>query len=82
MSHVLHSLHDAFPAEAELLHQLKVSDHHFQTVSDRYHDLNKDIHRIESGVEAASDDHLEALKKQRLALLDQVSDIISRAKAA
>ncbi len=82
MSHVPHSLHDAFPDATELLHRLKLDDHHFQTVSDRYHDLNKDIHRFESGVEAVADDHLEELKKQRLALLDEVSQIIERAKAA
>lgn len=81
MSHVPHSLHDEFPQHAELLHRLKVSDTHFQTLADNHHDVNREIHRIESGVEAASDERLEDLKKQRLALIDQVAAIIAREDA-
>lgn len=82
MSHVPHELHDAFPADTATLHRLKQADGRFQTVAERHHELNREIHRIESGVEAASDDRLEDLKKQRLALLDEVAAMIARAKAA
>ncbi len=82
MSHVLHSLHDEFPADADLLHKLKLDDAHFQAISERYHETNKDIHRIESGVAPASDEHLEMLKKQRLDMLDEVAGLLARAKAA
>ncbi len=82
MSHVLHDLHTEFPNDSDILHQLKVSDAHFRTVSDRYHDVNKEIHRIEAEVEAASDERSEELKKQRLQLLDEVATMISSAKAA
>jgi uncharacterized protein YdcH (DUF465 family) len=34
--------------------------------------LNREIHRIDSGIEPASDDRTEALKKERLSLLDGV----------
>ena len=80
MSHVLHSLHDEFPQDAEILHKLKLSDTHFEKLSESYHELNREIHRIESGVEPASDQWLEDLKKQRLVLVDQVSAIVDKAR--
>jgi hypothetical protein len=82
MSHVQHELADEFPDDHQILHYLKLNDAHFVKLSDAHHDLNREIHRIESGVEAASDDRLESLKKQRLTLLDDVAQIIAKTKAA
>tara|TARA_R110002033_G_scaffold4612_13_gene21858 strand:+ start:5171 stop:5419 length:249 start_codon:yes stop_codon:yes gene_type:complete len=82
MSHVLHDLHAEFPDDGDILHQLKVSDPHFRAISDRYQEINKEIHRIESEVEAASDERSEELKKQRLLILDEVAAMITKAKAA
>lgn len=82
MSHVAHDLHSEFPNDGDILHQLKVSDRHFQTISGRYHDVNKEIHRIESEIEAASDERVEDLKKQRLLMLDEVAAMIAKSKAA
>lgn len=80
MSHVPHSLTDAFPDDAEVLHRLKLSDTHFQGLSEDYHVVNREIHRIESGVEAAGDARLEELKKKRLQLTDEIAEIISGAR--
>ncbi|WP_373492085.1 YdcH family protein [Parasphingorhabdus sp.] len=82
MSHVAHDLHAEFPNDGNILHDLKMSDAHFLTVSDRYHDINKEIHRIAAEVEAASDERSEELKKQRLLILDEVAAMISKARAA
>ena len=82
MSHVPHELHDEFPADAELLHQLKLGDPRFHDLAERYHAVNHEVHRIESGLEAASDQRLEDLKKTRLALLDQLAATIAKTKAA
>lgn len=82
MSHVSHDLHSEFPGDVDILHDLKVSDQHFRTVSDRYHEINKEIHRIESELEAASDERTEELKKQRLLILDEVAAMIAKTKAA
>lgn len=80
MSHVPHELHSEFPQHADLLHRLKTSDAHFQRVAEHYHEVNREIHRIEAEIEAASDARLEDLKKQRLAMLDEVAGMISRAE--
>jgi uncharacterized protein YdcH (DUF465 family) len=82
MSHTPNDLRDEFPEAVDVLHQLKVHDAHFATLAERYHDLNREIHRIESDLEPASDARAEALKKQRLALLDDISAIVAKAKAA
>lgn len=80
MSHVAHDLNSEFPDDAEALHDLKVNNRHFQQIAERHHEVNREIHRIEAGVEAASDERLEALKKTRLALLDDVAGMIAGTK--
>jgi len=82
MSHVHHELHEEFPEDGEVLHALKLGDAHFQKLSDKYHDVNREIHRIEANVEAASDFRLEDLKKERLHLLDEISHIVSRSRVS
>lgn len=81
MSHVSHELHAEFPEDAAILSRLKVENTHFNGLADKYHELNREIHRIEVEVEAASDERLENLKKQRLALLDEVAGLIEAAKS-
>ena len=76
MTHVAHDLAREFPANAEMIHRLRRSDRHFSALCDRYHVVNRDIHRIETGVEAAADERLEVLKKQRLAMADEVAAIL------
>ena len=81
MSHTLHELHSEFSEDRALLHHLKLLNPHFHKIADRYHDVNRAVHRIESGVEAASDMRLEDLKKQRLALMDEIANMIHAHKA-
>ena len=73
MSHVAHELSDEFPAKAETIHNLKVSDAHFARIADRYHELNRTLHRMESNVEPADDFTIEDLKKERLKLKDEIA---------
>lgn len=82
MSHVPHDLAEEFPDATDILHRLKTSDTHFAGLAERYHDLNRAIHRHDTGVEPASDEHVEGLKRQRLTLLDEISGAISKAKVA
>lgn len=77
MTHTPHELHDEFPEAAQAIHDLKLGNAHFAALADRYHVLNREIHRIDSGVEPASDDRTETLKKERLSLLDEVAKMLS-----
>ena len=79
--HTPHELHDEFPRDALVLHRLKLTDTHFCNLAERYHALNRAIHRIECEVESASDMYLTRLRRQRLALLDEIAAIIERAEA-
>jgi hypothetical protein len=44
--------------------------------------VNREVHRIEAETEAASDERFETLKKKRLKLLDELTDIVRRGRAA
>jgi uncharacterized protein YdcH (DUF465 family) len=81
MSDQEHSLVEEFPADKDILHRLKLEDQHYAKVAARYHELNKEIHRIEAEIEAASDTRIEELKKERLSLLDDVAAMVAKAKA-
>jgi uncharacterized protein YdcH (DUF465 family) len=80
MSHTPHELADAFPDDHAVLHELKLHNAHFVTLAERYHDVNGEIHRIESEIETPSDEYTETLKKKRLALLDEISGIVAKAR--
>ena len=73
MSHVAHELTDEFPAKAQVIHDLKTSDAHFARIADRYHELNRTLHRMETNVEPADDFTMESLKKERLKLKDEIA---------
>ncbi|GAB4516582.1 MAG: DUF465 domain-containing protein [Roseibium sp.] len=79
MSHVPHELHEEFPEAADALHNLKTSDAHFARLADEYHTVNREVHRIETDVEPASDEVLEDLKKKRLHLKDQIAAMLAAA---
>lgn len=82
MSNTPHELSAEFPNDHALLHELKLGNAHFVTLADRYHEVNGELHRIESEIETPSDSYTETLKKQRLALLDEISGLVAKAKAA
>ncbi len=44
--------------------------------------MNREVHRIEAETEAASDERTEELKRKRLALLDEITAIVDRARTA
>lgn len=79
MSHVPHELHEEFPEAADALHKLKTSDAHFARLSEEYHIVNREVHRIETDLEPASDEALEQLKKKRLHLKDQIAALLAAA---
>jgi hypothetical protein len=72
-----HDLKHEFPELEGKIHELKISNNHFKKLFDEYHDANKEIHRIESGAEATTDEVLTALRKQRLHLKDELYTMLT-----
>lgn len=82
MSHTPHELAAEFPADAALIHKLKLEDAHFAKLADRYHEVNRTIHRSAAEVEPLGDEHLESLKRERLNLADEIAAILATARSA
>ena len=80
-AHTPHELADTFPEDAAALHRLKLTNAHFGRLAERHHIVNRAIHRIETEVEAASDERLEALKRERLHLLDEIAAMLEKTAA-
>ena len=78
LSHVPHELAEEFPDKVDRLHELKTSHAHFARLFDEYHLINREIHRIESGIEPSSDERSTDLRKQRLFLKDEIAAMLSR----
>jgi uncharacterized protein YdcH (DUF465 family) len=76
MTHTPHELADEFPDLRQRIHDLKTTDERFAHLAERYHALNREIHRIDAGIEGASDEHAETLKKQRLQLKDRIAGML------
>lgn len=71
-----HDLINELPEHKERIHQLKTSDERFAKLFDEYHEVDHQVLRMEEGIETPSDDVLEALKKKRLYLKDQLFSMI------
>jgi uncharacterized protein YdcH (DUF465 family) len=67
-----HPLISEFPEYKEAIHTLKMENNHFKRLSFEYEGIDKEIVRLEQGIEHASDTYIEELKKERLALKDTI----------
>lgn len=67
-----HDLHHEFPEFKDKIHELKMSDGHFQRLFKEYDEIVHKLHQIEQEIETPSDDVIEEMKKQRLHLKDQL----------
>lgn len=74
-----HSLANELPEYKDAIHTLKMSNAHFAKLFDEYHTTDKEIHRIEQGVEVSSDDYLEGLKRKRLHNKDALFQMLKQA---
>ena len=79
MSHVPHELAEDFPDQIEKLHMLKMNNAHFAKLAEEYHVVNREIHRIESDIEPASDARAIELRKKRMVLKDEIGAILANA---
>ena len=76
MSHTPHELAVEFPGHVARMHDLKGSNAHFARLCDEYHEVNRAIHRAESRVDVVTEEHESTLRRQRLALKDQIATML------
>lgn len=77
-----HGLVKEFPQMREVIQQMKATDAHFSKLFNEYDALDHEIFNAESGALTYSDEHIEALKKQRVTLKDELFAMLKGAQAA
>ena len=78
MSHVPHELAEEFPESVDKIHDLKMGNAHFAKLADAYHQLNREIHRHETGVEPVSQTYETELRKNRMRLKDDIAAMLAK----
>ncbi|MBI1416344.1 MAG: DUF465 domain-containing protein [Limimaricola sp.] len=71
--HTPHELAEEFPDHVEKLQAMKAASPQFAALMDKYHEVNRMIHRAETDLEPTDDAHMEDLRKERLRLKDAVA---------
>jgi uncharacterized protein YdcH (DUF465 family) len=72
MTHTPHGLAEEFPAEAQKISALKVSDAHFAHLVDEYNAVNEKVHRSEQRLDLLTEEEEEQLRKKRAQIKDHV----------
>ena len=67
-----HDLHKEFPELSDKIHTLKTGNAHFARLFEQYGTLDNNIVKAEEGITPMEDLALEALKKERLKLKDDL----------
>ena len=78
MAHTPHELAEDFPEHTQKIHDLKASDAHFARLADEYHKINREVHRVETGVEPGGQVREEELRKTRMRLKDEIAAILAK----
>ncbi len=73
-----HDLVHELPEHRETIHTLKTQDAHFARLFEQYHEIDKEIRRVEQEIEVVSDEHAEELKRKRLSLKDELFAMIRK----
>jgi uncharacterized protein YdcH (DUF465 family) len=77
MTHISPHIHDAFPGDAGIITRLKTESPHFRNLVARFDVIN---HEAAEAAVTAPDARVEALKKRRLALLDEIAILIDHCR--
>ena len=73
-----HDLVHELPEHRDAIHRLKMENAHFARLFDEYHEVDHEVHRIETGTENTSDEYLESRKLKRLHLKDELFKMIKQ----
>jgi uncharacterized protein YdcH (DUF465 family) len=68
-----------FPEYRELISRLKGHDLHFTRLFDKHNELDQTIKNMESRIQPATVIEIEQLKKEKLALKDQIYAVLREA---
>jgi len=77
MAHTPHELAEEFPEFVDKMHEMKTADAHFAKLADEYHEINRAVHRAETNVEPTDDFNMDAMRKQRMALKDEIYGMLN-----
>lgn len=78
MSNTPHTLGEEFPGQLDAIHALKATDAHFARILDDYDAINDQIHRAETRLDTISEEAEVTLRKQRLALKDDIAKALAQ----
>ena len=67
-----------FPEYRDLITKLKHTDHHFTRIFDKHNELDQKIINMSAHVTPGSQDEIEKLKREKLALKDQLFSILQK----
>ena len=67
-----HSLVQEFPEHQEKISQLKIENAHFRKLFDEYHEIEHQIHRMNTGEEIVIDEFAHKVKTKFLHLKDEL----------
>ena len=70
-----------FPEYRDQIAQLRANDRHFTRLFDKHNELDQQIKNMESHIELGTPHEIEVLKKKKLALKDELYDILRKAEA-
>ena len=73
-----HPLITEFPNQTDIIHKLKAENAHFQRLMNEYEQIDKEVFRMEEGIETPEDAILVEKKKQRLHLKDQLAAMLDQ----
>lgn len=79
MSEEHHDLAHEFPQYIDQIHELKTSNNHFVKLFNEYHELAREIAKMEAEVEPVTTAVEEGLKKRRLQLMDELHAMLKTA---
>lgn len=70
-----------FPEYRELITRLKSEDAHFVRLFDEHNELDQRIKNLEARIELGTAAEIDALKKEKLNLKDQLHELLKEAAA-
>ena len=74
-----HDLIHELPEYRDQIHEMKMNNRHFAKLFKEYHEVDHEVHRIETGAENTTDEVLEEKKKARLHLKDELFQMLQSA---